>query len=220
MRIEEILSKCDHTLLRPDATWDEIKILIDEGIEYKVASICIPPAYVGRAVKYSYGKIPITTVVGFPHGNETTETKVYQAKNALNDGADEIDMVINIGELKSGNTYYVLREIEEVREVTKGNILKVIIETSMLSTDEKVTVSRLVSQSGADYIKTSTGFGGGGATVNDVLLIKENIGAGLKIKASGGIRSLEEAKELIESGASRLGTSRIVKIAKDFYKEV
>lgn len=219
MRIEEILSKCDHTLLRPDATWDEIKILIDEGIEYKVASICIPPAYVGRAVKYSSGKIPITTVVGFPHGNETTETKVYQAKNALNDGADEIDMVINIGELKSGNTYYVLREIEQVREVTKGNILKIIIETSMLSTDEKVTVSRLVSQSGADYIKTSTGFGGGGAIVDDVLLIKGNIGAGLKIKASGGIRSLEEAKELIESGASRLGTSRIVKIAKDLYGE-
>lgn len=219
MRIEEILSKCDHTLLRPDATWDEIKILIDEGIEYKVASICIPPAYVGRAVNYLSGKIPITTVVGFPHGNETTETKVYQTKNALNDGADEIDMVINIGELKSGNTYYVLREIEKVREVTKGNILKVIIETSMLSTDEKVTVSRLVSQSGADYIKTSTGFGGGGATVDDVLLIKGNIGAGLKIKASGGIRSLEEAKELIESGASRLGTSRIVKIAKDLYGE-
>ena len=219
MLIEEILSKCDHTLLRPDATWYEIKNLIDEGIKYKVASICLPPAYVRRASKYASGEIPVTTVIGFPHGNETTETKIYQAKNALNDGADEIDMVINIGELKSGNTDYVLREIEEVREVTKGNILKVIVETSMLSKDEKVTVSRLVSKSGADYIKTSTGFNGGGATIDDVLLIKENIGSDLKIKASGGISSLEEASELIESGASRLGTSRIVKIAKDLYGE-
>lgn len=219
MQLEEILSKCDHTLLRPDATWDEIKELIDEGIKYQVASVCLPPSYVGRAAQYALGRIHITTVIGFPHGNETTKTKVYQAKNAIEDGADEIDMVINIGELKSDNKAFVLNEINEVREVTRGHILKVIVETSLLSKDEKIAVSRLVSQSEADYIKTSTGFNGDGATVSDVLLMKENIREGLKIKASGGIKSLDDAKKLLDAGASRLGTSRIVKIARDLYKE-
>lgn len=219
MLIKDILSKCDHTLLAPDATWEEIRQLVDEGIKYDTASICLPPCYVKKAAEYAYGRIAVTTVIGFPNGNETTKTKVFQAKNAIEDGACEIDMVMNIGALKSGDLEYVYEEITRVREATWGKILKVIIETSLLSDTEKVSASRLVAKSGADYIKTSTGFNGGGATVRDILLIRENISNGLKIKASGGIKSIEDAKKLIEAGASRLGTSRIVKICKDLYGE-
>lgn len=214
MDIHKILTLCDHTLLKPDARWEDIKELADEGIYYNTASICLPPCYVRKAKEYVADRIKITTVIGFPHGNQTKDTKVYEAKKAIEEGADEIDMVINIGALKSGDTDYVLDEIKEVRKASEGHILKVIIETSLLNDEEKLIMADIVSKSGADYIKTSTGFTGGGARAMDIKLIKENISDKLKIKASGGIKSIEDAEKLLEAGASRLGTSQIVKICK------
>lgn len=215
MEIKDILKRCDHTLLKPDAGWNDIRGIIDDGIKFEVASICIPPCYVKRASEYAGGRVKITTVIGFPHGNETTDTKVFQAQCAIKDGAEEIDMVINIGEIKSGNEEYVLNEIRKVREVTENHILKVIIETCLLTEKEKVAACNIVSSSGADYIKTSTGFSAGGATFEDIILMKENISPDLKIKAAGGIKSLEDAEVFIGLGADRLGTSRIVSICKN-----
>ena len=214
MNIQDILAKCDHTLLAQTSTWEEIKAICDDGMKYKTASVCIPPSFVKRAKEYTGDKLAICTVIGFPNGYNSTETKLFETKDALANGADEIDMVINIGALKEGNTDFVLNEIKVLKEACKDHILKVIVETCLLTEEEKKTVCRLVTEAGADYIKTSTGFSTGGATLEDVKLFAENIGPNVKIKASGGISSIEDAEKFIELGASRLGTSRIVKIVK------
>ena len=214
MEIQEILSKCDHTLLAQTAVWDEIRAICDDGMKYHTASVCIPPAFVKRAKEYTGERLRICTVIGFPNGYNTTECKLFETVDALNNGADEIDMVINIGELKAGNTDYVLNEIRTLKEACKDKILKVIVETCLLTDEEKITMCRLVTEAGADYIKTSTGFSTGGATFRDVKLFSEHVGLGVKIKAAGGISSMEDAEEFIRLGASRLGTSRIVKIVK------
>ena len=214
MEIQEILSKCDHTLLAQTAVWDEIRAICDDGMKYHTASVCIPPAFVKRAKEYTGERLRICTVIGFPNGYNTTECKLFETVDALNNGADEIDMVINIGELKAGNTDYVLNEIRTLKEACKDKILKVIVETCLLTDEEKITMCRLVTEAGADYIKTSTGFSTGGATFRDVKLFSEYVGPGVKIKAAGGISSMEDAEEFIRLGASRLGTSRIVKIVK------
>ena len=214
MDIKEILSKCDHTLLAQVATWTEIKAICDDGIKYETASVCIPPSFVKRAKEYVGDKLKICTVIGFPNGYNTTACKVYETTDAVNNGADEIDMVINIGELKAGNLDYVLSEIKAVKKACGKALLKVIIETCLLTDDEKITMCRLITQAGADYIKTSTGFSKGGATREDIKLFSQNIGAGVKMKAAGGISSIEDAEDFVSLGASRLGTSRIVKILK------
>lgn len=214
MELSKILEKCDHTLLAQAATWEDIKQICDDGIKYHTASVCIPPSFVKRAKEYVGDRLAICTVIGFPNGYNTTAVKLYETEDALKNGADEIDMVINIGELRAGNEDYVLDEIRQLKKACGSKILKVIIETCLLTEKEKVTMCRLVSQAGADYIKTSTGFSKAGATFEDVKLFAENIGPGVKIKAAGGISSLEDAEKFIELGASRLGTSRIVKIAK------
>ena len=212
--IFRILSICDHTLLRPEATWDEIKELCDDAVKFNTASICIPLCYVKRASEYLGDKMKVCTVIGFPHGNNTLEAKVFEAEEAVRNGADEIDMVINIGMLKSGDYEYVTSEIREIRKATEGKILKVIIEACLLSEEEKIQMCKIVTDTGADFIKTSTGFSTGGATFDDVKLFAEHIGENVKIKAAGGIATLKDAEKFIELGASRLGTSRIVKIAK------
>ena len=214
MDIKEILSKCDHTILSQTATWLDVKGICDDGITYKTASVCIPPSYVKRAKEYVGENLKICTVIGFPNGYNTTECKVFETLDAVKNGADEIDMVINIGELKAGNTEYVLNEIKAIKEACGGALLKVIIETCLLTNDEKVTMCRLVTEAGAEYIKTSTGFSKGGATREDIKLFSENIGSNVKMKAAGGISSIEDAEDFIKLGASRLGTSRIVKIVK------
>lgn len=214
MNIKDILAKVDHTLLKPTATWEEIKQILDDGIKYQCASACIPPSYVARAVEYVNNQLAICTVIGFPNGYNTTEIKKMETIDAIKNGAKEIDMVINLGWLKDRNVELVSEEIKELRETCGHHILKVIIETSDLDDDEKVLMSNIVTEAGADYIKTSTGFSSGGATFDDVKLFKENIGANVKIKAAGGIASIEDAQKFIELGADRLGTSRIVKIAK------
>ncbi|MCR5107618.1 MAG: deoxyribose-phosphate aldolase [Lachnospiraceae bacterium] len=214
MDIEKILSACDHTLLLQDATWEEIKGICDDAIKYKTASICIPPCYVKMAREYAKDKIKICTVIGFPNGNMTTETKVFETEDALKNGADEIDMVINIGMLKAKDYDYVLSEIKQIKKACGSKILKVIIETCLLTDEEKVKMCELVTDSGADYIKTSTGFSTAGATIEDVKLFSKNVGKDVRIKAAGGIGSIEDAEEFMKEGATRLGTSRIVKIVK------
>lgn len=214
MDIQKILSACDHTLLLQGSTWEEIKGICDDAIKYKTASICIPPCYVKPARDYAGDKIKICTVIGFPNGNMTTETKVFETKDALEKGADEIDMVINIGMLKAGEYDYVLDEIRQIKAACGSHILKVIIETCLLTDDEKIKMCELVTASGADYIKTSTGFSTSGATFDDVKLFAQHVGENVKIKAAGGISSLEDAEKFMELGASRLGTSRVVKIVK------
>ena len=214
MNIEKILSACDHTLLLQASTWDEIKEICDDAIKYRTASICIPPCYVKPAKDYVSDKVRICTVIGFPNGNMTTETKVFETNDALNKGADEIDMVINIGMLKAGEYDYILNEIKAVKEACGDHILKVIIETCLLTYEEKIKMCELVTASGADYIKTSTGFSTGGATFDDVRLFAEHVGKNVKIKAAGGISSLEDAQKFMELGADRLGTSRVVKLVK------
>ncbi len=214
MNIEKILSACDHTLLLQGSTWNEIKEICDDAIKYRTASICIPPCYVKPAKDYVSDKVAVCTVIGFPNGNMTTETKVFETKDALNKGADEIDMVINIGMLKAGEYDYVLNEIRAVKEACGDHILKVIIETCLLTDEEKIKMCELVTASGADYIKTSTGFSTGGATFDDVRLFAEHVGGNVKIKAAGGISSLEDAQKFMELGADRLGTSRVVKLVK------
>ena len=219
MEINEILSKCDHTLLSVSATAEDIKAICDDGIKYGTASVCIPPCYVKLAKEYVNGKLPICTVIGFPNGYASTEAKLFEAKRALADGADEIDMVINIGALKAKNYSYVLEEIKKLKAAAGEKILKVIIETCLLTEDEKIKMCEIVSESGADFIKTSTGFSTSGATLEDVILMKKNVAPHLKIKAAGGISTLLDAENFIKAGASRLGTSRIVKIIKTERKQ-
>ncbi len=214
MTQEEILSKVDHTLLAQTATWDEIKAICDDAVTYGTASVCIPPRFVKQAKAYVGDKMRICTVIGFPNGYSTPEVKIFETRQALKDGADEIDMVISVGTVKEGKYDRVLKEIRDIKAVCGGHILKVIIETCFLTDEEKMNLCHVVTDSGADYIKTSTGFGGGGATFEDVKLFAENIGPGVKIKAAGGITSMEDAEKFIELGASRLGTSRIVKLVK------
>ncbi len=211
MDIQNILSKCDHTLLLQTSTWEEIKKICDEGMQYKTASVCIPPAYVEEAKRYVGDKLAICTVIGFPNGYNTTEVKVFETKDAVLKGADEIDMVINIGALKSGRVDQVRDEIKKIKEACVDKILKVIIETCLLTEEEKVLCCKLVTEAGADYIKTSTGFSKAGATLDDVRLMKANVGEGVLVKAAGGISGLEDAQNFLDEGASRLGTSRVVK---------
>ncbi len=215
MDIIEILAKCDHTLLKQESTWEDIKVILDDAKRYHTASVCIPPCFIKRAKEYTRDDVKLCTVIGFPNGSHTTESKVFETKDAIANGADEVDMVINIGELKAGNDEYVLDEIRAVRKASEGKILKVIIETCLLTDDEKVRMCDIVTKSGADYIKTSTGFSTGGATFDDIKLFAEHVGDNVKIKASGGISSIEDAEKFVELGASRLGTSRIVKIVKE-----
>lgn len=215
MDISEILKKVDHTVLGQASTWSDIKALCDDGIKYNCASVCIPPSYVKQAKEYVGDKLAICTVIGFPNGYNTTAVKVFETKDAVESGADEIDMVINIGMLKDKRYDDILSEIKAIKEACNGKLLKVIIETCLLTDDEKKEMCRIVSQSGADYIKTSTGFSTGGATREDIKLFSENVAPHLKIKAAGGISSIEDAEAFIELGASRLGTSRIVKIVKN-----
>lgn len=215
MDIKNILGKVDHTLLKQDATWEDIKMICDDAIKYGTASICIPASYVKRAKEYVKDDMAVCTVIGFPNGYSTKETKVFETKNAIENGAKEIDMVININELKNKNYNYVLDEIVAVKEACADLILKVIVETCLLTEEEKIKMCEIVTLSGADYIKTSTGFSTGGATLEDIQLFAKYVGEKVKIKAAGGIASLEDAEEFIEAGASRLGTSRIVKIIKN-----
>lgn len=211
---KKILGMVDHTLLLQTSTWEEIQAICDDAMKYETASVCIPPCYVKQAKAYMGGKMPVCTVIGFPNGNHTTAAKVFETKDAVANGADEIDMVINVGMLKAKEYDYVLNEIKEIKEACRGRLLKVIIETCLLTDEEKVKMCELVTESGADYIKTSTGFSTAGATFADVSLFAEHVGADVKIKAAGGISSLADAEKFIELGASRLGTSRIVKIVK------
>lgn len=214
MEINQILSKCDHTVLSVTASWQDIKEVLDDAIKYKTASACIPPCFVKKAKDYTKDKLAICTVIGFPNGYNSTAVKVAETTDAVNNGADEIDMVINIGELKSGNSDYVLSEIVAVRNACKGKILKVIIETCLLSEEEKILACKLVSKAGADYIKTSTGFSTGGATIADVILLRKFVDKSVKVKASGGMKSIKDGEDFINAGADRLGTSKIVKSVK------
>lgn len=215
MKIEEILSYADHTLLKQESTWEQIKAICDDGIKYRTASVCIPPSFVKDAAEYSKGRVKICTVIGFPNGYNTTACKVFETEDAVKNGADEIDMVINIGWLKDKKYSDILTEIKEIKKACKGKILKVIIETCLLTEEEKIKMCHLVTEAGADFIKTSTGFSSAGATFSDIELFSENIGEGVKMKAAGGIASLEDAERFISLGAERLGTSRIVSIAKN-----
>ena len=214
MTHSEVLKMVDHTLLAQTATWEEIRQICDDGLRYGTASVCIPPCYVAVAAEYVQGKLPICTVIGFPNGNHTTEAKIYEAKDAIANGASELDMVINIGALKAKNYAYVQNEIEKLKEVCDNKILKVIIETCLLNEEEKIKMCEIVTQAKADYIKTSTGFSTGGATFDDIALFAKYVGPDVKIKAAGGISSFDDAEKFISLGASRLGTSRLVKIEK------
>ena len=215
MNICEILSKVDHTLLAQGATWSEIKALCDDGMKYQTASVCIPASYVKAAKEYVGDRLKICTVIGFPNGYSTTATKVFETADAVANGADEIDMVINIGWLKDKKYASLLDEIKKIKEACSGKLLKVIIETCLLTDEEKIKMCEIVSESGAEYIKTSTGFSKGGATKEDVALFAAHVAPHLKIKAAGGISSIADAEDFIALGASRLGTSRIVKIVKE-----
>ncbi len=216
MDIKDILSRVDHTLLSQSATWEEIRQICDDGIKYGCASVCIPASFVKAAAEYVDGKISVCTVIGFPNGYSTTAVKCFEAEDAVKNGAKEIDMVINIGTLKDKRYDFILDEINAVKAACHGRLLKVIIETCLLTDDEKIKMCEIVSESGADFIKTSTGFSTAGATKEDVELFKKHVTRGTKIKAAGGIASLADAEEFIRLGADRLGTSRIVKIVKNF----
>ena len=214
MDVKNILAHCDHTLLKPESTWEQIKAICDEGLEYGCASVCIPASYVKQANDYVGSDLKICTVIGFPNGYSTTEVKVFETEDAIRNGADEIDMVINIGWVKDKRWDDVLEEIKTIKASCKGRILKVIVEACLLTQEENIKMCQLVSESGADYIKTSTGFSTGGATREDVALFKEHVAPHVKIKAAGGIATLEDAQDFLDLGASRLGTSRIVKLVK------
>ena len=214
MELSQILAKCDHTLLAPSATWNEIKAICDDGMKYATASVCIPASFVRRAKEYVGDKLAVYTVIGFPNGYSTTSVKCFEARDAVENGADEIDMVINIGMVKEGRFDDVTAEIAAVKAACSGKLLKVIIETCLLTNDEKIAMCHAVTNAGADYIKTSTGFSTAGATFADVALFAAHVGPNVKIKAAGGISSLADAEEFIRLGADRLGTSRIVKLAK------
>lgn len=211
----ELLGKVDHTFLSPQATWEDIRRICDEGIKYHTATVCIPPCFVKKAKEYTGEKLKICTVIGFPNGYQTTNVKQYETKDALANGADEIDMVIRIGWVKEKAYSCLLKEIQTIRQACEEKPLKVIIETCLLSEDEKIRLCEIVTESGADYIKTSTGFSKGGATFKDIALMKKHVGKGVKIKAAGGISSLKDAQEFIRLGADRLGTSRIVQLVKE-----
>lgn len=215
MEISKILSHCDHTLLSVDATWEQIKQICNDGINYSTASVCIPASYVKQAKEYVGDKLAICTVIGFPNGYSTTAVKAFEASDAVKNGADEIDMVINVGWAKDGRFDEILNEIKEVKAACKGKILKVIIETCLLTDEEKIKMCRVVTESGADFIKTSTGFSKGGATREDISLFAANIGENIKMKAAGGIRSFEDAEDYLDLGCERLGTSAIVKLVKN-----
>lgn len=215
--IEDILAAADHTLLKQDACWEDIKKICDEGLFYKTASVCIPPCYVAEAHEYAPG-LDICTVIGFPNGNTTSASKVFETKDAIAAGASEIDMVINIGRLKAGEYDFVENEVKAVKEACGSLILKVIIETCLLTEDEKIKMCEIVTKAGADFIKTSTGFSTAGATFEDIELFAKHIGPNVRMKAAGGISSLDDAKRFLELGATRLGTSRIVKLAKELQR--
>lgn len=212
--IQNILSKCDHTLLSQTATWEDIKAICDDGMKYSTASVCIPPSFVKQAKEYVGDKLAICTVIGFPNGYNTTAVKVFETSDAIKDGADEIDMVINIGLLREGKDDDVCEEIRQIKKACGNKILKVIIETCLLSDEEKIRMCKIVTKAGADYIKTSTGFSSAGATLHDVKLMHDNVGEGVLVKAAGGISGLDDAQAFIDAGASRLGTSRVVKAVK------
>ena len=212
--VKKILSRCDHTLLGQTATCEQMKKICDEGMQYGTASVCIPPSYVKQAKEYVGEKLAICTVIGFPNGYNTTATKVFETEDAIRGGADEIDMVINIGELRAGNTDFVRDEIAAIKRACGDKVLKVIIETCLLTEEEKRIMCRLVTEAGADFIKTSTGFSTAGATREDVKLMRENVGEGVRVKAAGGIGDLADAEDFLMLGADRLGTSRVVKAVK------
>ncbi len=214
MTLEEVLGKVDHTLLGTTATWDEIKVICDDGMRFNTASVCIPPSYVKRASDYINGKIKICTVIGFPNGYNTTAVKVFETKDAIDNGADEIDMVINLGMLKDKQYDMIEQEIRAIKEACGKKVLKVIIETCVLTEEEKIKMCEVVTNAKADFIKTSTGFSTAGATFADIELFKKHIGSDVKMKAAGGISSLEDAYQFCELGAERLGTSKVVKLAK------
>lgn len=211
---EEILNKVDHTLLAQTATWEEIREILDDAMKYHTASVCIPAAYVKQAAEYVQGRLPICTVIGFPNGYHTTAVKVFETKDAVANGATEIDMVINIGFLKDKRYEEIEEEIRQVHAACEGRILKVIIETCLLTEKEKIKMCEIVTKAGAEFIKTSTGFSTGGATFEDVELMRKYVGANVKVKAAGGIASFADAEKFVELGADRLGTSRLIKIMK------
>ena len=212
---KDIMSRVDHTLLSQKATWEDIRIICEDALKYGTASVCIPPAFVKQAREYLDGRIPVCTVIGFPNGYQTTAVKCFETADAISNGADEIDMVINIGKLREENYNYVLNEIKEIKAVCGERILKVIIETCLLTDEEKIKMCQIVTEAGADYIKTSTGFSSGGATFEDIKLFAEHVGENVKIKAAGGIKSFDDAEKFIALGADRLGTSRLVAIMKN-----
>ena len=214
MDVKDILSRCDHTLLAQGATWAEIRALCDDGVKYGCASVYIPASYVKQAAEYLGGRLPVCTVIGFPNGYDSTAAKCFEAEDAVKNGADEIDMVINIGWAKDGRWEDLLSEIRAVKAACGDHILKVILECCLLTEAEKIKLCEIVTESGADFIKTSTGFGGGGATREDVALMAAHVGPKVRIKAAGGIANLEDAADFIALGASRLGTSRVVKAVK------
>ena len=214
MDVNKILEHCDHTLLKQESTWEQIKEICDDGLKYHCASVCIPASYVRQAAEYVGNDLKICTVIGFPNGYSTTAVKVFETEDAIRNGADEIDMVINIGWVKDQKWDALLEEIKAVKESCQGRILKVIVEACLLTEDEKIKMCEIVTASGAEYIKTSTGFSTGGATREDVALFAAHIGPGVKIKAAGGISSLKDAEDFLALGADRLGTSRIVKLVK------
>ena len=214
MELKDILSRCDHTLLRQDARWEEIRQVCDDALRFGCASACIPPSWVRRAAEHVGNELKICTVVGFPNGYSTTEVKVFETEDAIRSGADEIDMVINLGWVKDGRWDDILEEIKSVKESCQGRILKVIVEACLLTREEKIKLCQLVTLSGADYIKTSTGFSSGGATREEVELFRAHIGPGVKIKAAGGIRTLADGEDFLRLGADRLGASALVGLAK------
>lgn len=214
MDIKEILSAVDHTLLKPESTWEQIRLICDEGMEYGAASVCIPPSFISRAKQYIGDRLAICTVIGFPNGYNTTAVKVFETRDAILNGAQEIDMVINIGDLKDKNYDAIEEEIRQIKASCGEKILKVIIETALLNEDEKKKMCEIVTKAGADFIKTSTGFSTSGATREDVKLLAENVGKNVKVKAAGGISSIQDAEDFVKLGADRLGTSRIIKIVK------
>ena len=215
MEIEKILGMVDHTLLLQTSTWEEIQALCVDAMKYGTASVCIPPCYVKQAKEYMGDRMKVCTVIGFPNGNHTTATKVFETEDAVANGADEIDMVINVGMLKAGNDAYVLDEIKAIKKACKGRLLKVIIETCLLTEEEKIRMCEIVTESGAEYIKTSTGFSTAGATFEDIALFAKHIGPDVKMKAAGGIKNLKDAEDFINLGCERLGTSSIVKAVKE-----
>ena len=214
MDIKDVLKITDHTFLKPEAAWPDIMAVIDDAAVFSAASVCIPPSFVKRAAEYSGGRVKICTVIGFPNGYNTPEVKAFETENAVKNGADEIDAVIDIGMVKEGRCDDLLRELKLIRKACQGKVFKVIIETCLLTEDEKIRLCHIVTESGADFIKTSTGFSSGGATAEDVALLRANVGKNVKVKASGGIRTIEAAEKMIEAGASRIGASAIVAEAK------